>query len=156
MYMQIASSHAHQHQFSPDLSQKRALRTHATLRCLASNVTPDQKTSTRIWLARLLFTVRTGTVEATRTRSLSIPDTRTLKLLLHTQRSSRLKNCRIGSLINIPEIQPQTVFYGNITPVQAPILGKKILLADKSDNHVLYRRQPNFVTAAACIMKTKR
>ena len=38
----------------------------------------------------------------------------------------------------------QTVFYPgfsrrNITSVQAPILGKKILLADKSANHVLYR-----------------
>ena len=57
-------------------------------------------------------------------------------------------------LIYIPEIQLQTVFYlgfskRNITFIQAPILRKKILLADKSDNHVLYRHQPNFVTAAA-------
>ena len=44
---------------------------------------------------------------------------------------------------HILEIQLQTVFYPgfskqNITSVQAPILGKKILLADKCDNHVLY------------------
>ena len=42
--------------------------------------------------------------------------------------------------MNIPEIQFQTVFYPgfskrNITSIQAPILSKKILLADKSDNH---------------------
>ena len=45
--------------------------------------------------------------------------------------------------IIILEIQLQTVFYPgfskrNTTSVQAPILGKRILLADKSDNHVLY------------------
>jgi len=39
------------------------------------------------------------------------------------------------------EIQLQTVFYlgyskWNITPLQAPVLRKKILLADKSDDHV--------------------
>ena len=39
--------------------------------------------------------------------------------------------------------QLQTVFYPgfskrNTTSVQAPVLGKRILLADKSDNHVLY------------------
>ena len=28
---------------------------------------------------------------------------------------------------------------GNTSSVQAPILGKRILLGDKSDNHVLYR-----------------
>ena len=48
-------------------------------------------------------------------------------------------------IINIPEIQLQTVFYlgdskRNITSVQAPVLGKNILLVDKSDNHVLYSR----------------
>ena len=58
-------------------------------------------------------------------------------------------------MFDIPEIQLQIVFYlgfskRNITSVQAPILGRKILLADKSDNHVLYRRYPNFLTAAAC------
>ena len=42
------------------------------------------------------------------------------------------------------EIQLQTVFYPgyskrNITSVQAPVLRKKNLLADKSDNNVLYR-----------------
>ena len=42
------------------------------------------------------------------------------------------------------EIQLQTVFYlgfskRNITSVQAPVLGKRILLADKPGNHVLYR-----------------
>ena len=57
-------------------------------------------------------------------------------------------------MINIPEIQLQTVFYlgyskRNITSVQAPVLGKNVLLADKSDNHVLYSRWSNFVTAAA-------
>ena len=57
-------------------------------------------------------------------------------------------------IINIPEIQLQTVLYlgyskRNITSVQAPVLGKNILLADKSDNHVLHRRWSNFVTAAA-------
>ena len=31
----------------------------------------------------------------------------------------------------------------NITSVQAPVLGKKILLVDKSDNHVL-SHQPNY------------
>ena len=62
-------------------------------------------------------------------------------LLLRVQRSSRHKNCRIGGLMfdNI-EIQLQTVFYlgfskRNTTSVQAPILGKRILLVDKS---VLY------------------
>ena len=68
-------------------------------------------------------------------------------LLLRVQRSSRHKNCRIGGLMfdnnYILEIQLQTVFYlgfskRNTTSVQAPILGKRILLADKSDNHVLY------------------
>ena len=47
-------------------------------------------------------------------------------------------------IINILEIQLQTVFYPgyskrNITSVQAPVLGKKNVLADKSDNNVLYR-----------------
>ena len=59
--------------------------------------------------------------------------------------SSRLKNCRIGRLMSHNQYSKlQTVFYPgfsrrNITSVQAPILGKKILLADKSANHVLYR-----------------
>ena len=50
-------------------------------------------------------------------------------------------------IINILEIQLQTVFYpgfSNITSVQAPILGKKILLADKYDNHVLYHTASQF------------
>ena len=44
-------------------------------------------------------------------------------------------------IINVLEIQLQTVFYPgynkrNITSVQAPVLGKKNLLTDKSDNNV--------------------
>ena len=47
-------------------------------------------------------------------------------------------------IINVREIQLQTFFYPgyskqNITSVQAPVLGKKNLLADKSDNNVLHR-----------------
>ena len=34
--------------------------------------------------------------------------------------------------------QSSTRNLGNPTSVQAPVLGKKILLADKCDNHVLY------------------
>ena len=34
--------------------------------------------------------------------------------------------------------QSSTRDIGNTTSVQAPVLGKRILLADKSDNHVLY------------------
>ena len=68
---------------------------------------------------------------------------RNIALLLRAQRSSRHKNCRTGGLIYILEIQLQTVFYPgfskrNTTSVQAPILGKRILPADKSDNRVLY------------------
>ena len=45
--------------------------------------------------------------------------------------------------IIILEIQLQTVFYlgfskGSTASVQAPTLEKRILLADKSDNHVSY------------------
>ena len=66
---------------------------------------------------------------------------RNVALLLHEQRSSRHKNFRIGGYIL--KIQLQTVFYlgfskRNITSVQAPILGKRILQADKSDNHAIY------------------
>ena len=49
-------------------------------------------------------------------------------------------------IVNILEIQLQTVFYGDSankilqSSVQATILGKNIFLADKSDNNVLYRR----------------
>ena len=46
-------------------------------------------------------------------------------------------------IISILEIELQTVFYPgysklNITSVQAPVLGRKNLLADKSDNNVIY------------------
>ena len=65
---------------------------------------------------------------------------RNIALLLHAQRSSRHKK---GGLMfdSILEIQLQAVFYlefskRNTTSVQAPILGKRILLTDKSDNHV--------------------
>ena len=66
---------------------------------------------------------------------------RNVALLLHSQRSSRHKNFRIGGYIL--ETQLQTVFYlgfskRSVTSVQAPILGKRILQADKSDNHVIY------------------
>ena len=42
--------------------------------------------------------------------------------------------------MNTLEIQLQTVFYPGFSKrnIQAPILGKKILLADKSDNNALY------------------
>ena len=68
---------------------------------------------------------------------------RNVALLLRALRSSRHKNCRINNNNNNCKIQFQTVFYQgfskqNITSVQAPILGKKILLVDKCDNHVLY------------------
>ena len=62
--------------------------------------------------------------------------------LLRLQRSSRHKNCRIGGLMldsrYILEISLQTVFYPgfskrNAISVQGPILGKRIVLADKSD-----------------------
>ena len=67
-------------------------------------------------------------------------------LLLHAQRSSRPKNCRIGGLmfdsmyLKFNSKQYSTLGFSkrNTTSVQAPILGKRILLADKSDNHVLY------------------
>ena len=71
---------------------------------------------------------------------------RNTALLLCTQRSSRHKDCKISGLIFdsiiILEIQLQTVFYlgyskRSTASVQAPTLGKRILLADK-DNHVLY------------------
>ena len=53
---------------------------------------------------------------------------------------SRVEDCLE---LNILEIQLQTVFYPgysvqNITSVQAPVLGKKNILADKADNNVLY------------------
>jgi len=54
------------------------------------------------------------------------------------------------------EIQLQTVFYPgyskqNITSVQAPVLGKKNLLADESNNHVIYRIASNRCSAVlAC------
>ena len=46
-------------------------------------------------------------------------------------------------LINLLETQLQTFFYPgyskrNVTSVQAPVLGKENLLADKSDNNVFY------------------
>ena len=41
-----------------DLSQKRALRTPATLRCLASKIKPDQ--TTRHKTIQIFFTMRTG------------------------------------------------------------------------------------------------
>ena len=67
---------------------------------------------------------------------------RNVALLLCAQRSSRHKNCRIGGLMfdSIIILQLQTVFYPGYKYCifQAPTLGKKILLADKSDNHVLY------------------
>ena len=71
---------------------------------------------------------------------------RNIALLLCAQRSSRHNNCRIGGLMfdnQQLEIQLQTVFYRrlskqSITSVQAPILGKKILLVDECDNHVLF------------------
>ena len=65
---------------------------------------------------------------------------RNMALLLCTQLSSRHKNCRIGGLmfdsIIILEIQLQTVFYPGFSKrstasVQAPTLGKRILLGDK-------------------------
>ena len=64
-------------------------------------------------------------------------------LLLHTQRSRRRKNCKIGGLmfdgiyLKLNSRQSSTR-ERNTSSVQAPVLGKRILLADKSDNHVLY------------------
>ena len=66
---------------------------------------------------------------------------RNVALLLHAQRSSRHKSFRIGGYML--EFQLQTVFYlgfskRNVTSLQAPTIGKRILQADKSDNHVIY------------------
>ena len=68
---------------------------------------------------------------------------RNVVLLLRAQRSSRHKNCRIGGLMFDNIYNSKTVFYPgfskrNTPSVQAPILGKRILLVDKSNNHVLY------------------
>ena len=55
-------------------------------------------------------------------------------------------------MVDVPEIQLQKVFYPgfskpNITYVQAPILWKKILLADKADNHYCIVAIPTYVAA---------
>ena len=69
---------------------------------------------------------------------------RNVALSLRAQRSSRHKNCRIGGLMFNSiylKIQLQTVFYPGFSKrntTSVPILGKRTLLADKSDNHVLY------------------
>ena len=68
---------------------------------------------------------------------------RNTALVLRAQRSSRHMSFRMGGLMFDSKIQLQTVFYRgfskrNTTSVQTPILGKRILLADKCDDYVLY------------------
>ena len=64
-------------------------------------------------------------------------------LLLHAQRSRRRKNCKIGGLmfdgiyLKLNSRQSSTR-ERNTSSVQAPVLRERILLADKSDNRVLY------------------
>ena len=70
----------------------------------------------------------------------SVEHLRNTALLLHTKRSSRHNNCRIGGLMFDSiylKFNSKQVFYPgfskrNTTSVQAPILGKRVLLADKS------------------------
>ena len=56
-------------------------------------------------------------------------------LLLHEQRSSRHKNFRIGGLMFDGIYLKFNSKQSSTLSVQAPLLGKRILLADKSDNH---------------------
>ena len=50
-------------------------------------------------------------------------------------------------IINIPEIQLQTVFYPGFS--KQNITNKILVVGKFDDNHVLYCHKPNFVTAAA-------
>ena len=68
---------------------------------------------------------------------------RNVALLLHVQRSRRHKNCRIDGLvfdnIYLKFNSKQSSTWDLAKEIlQVPILRKRILLADKSDNHVTY------------------